>query len=138
MNRSDFQTLAEIRLREAKILLDNSCFGGAYYLCGYAIECGLKACIAKNTKEFDFPPDRKAVEQIYKHKPLEVVKAAGLEKELETQSKENKVFADNWEVAKDWSEEARYKEYNEKQARDMYNAVSDANNGVLQWVKTNW
>lgn len=39
MNRSDFQQLPEIRLRESQALLDASCFDGAYYLAGYAVEC---------------------------------------------------------------------------------------------------
>ena len=37
MNRNDFQQLAEIRVKEAKVLLDNQCFDGAYYLLGYAV-----------------------------------------------------------------------------------------------------
>ena len=35
------------RLREARALLGVRCWSGAYYLAGYAIECGLKACIIK-------------------------------------------------------------------------------------------
>ena len=50
MNRADFQKLAEIRLEEAATLLNAGKFDGAYYLSGYAVECGLKACIAKQTK----------------------------------------------------------------------------------------
>ena len=49
MNRGEFQEIANIRLRDAKVLLDNECFDGAYYLAGYVIECALKAWIAKNT-----------------------------------------------------------------------------------------
>lgn len=47
MNRSDFQDLAQIRLAEAAALLQAERFDGAYYLAGYAVECALKACIAK-------------------------------------------------------------------------------------------
>jgi hypothetical protein len=54
MNRGEFQELAMIRLQDAKMLLDSECYDGAYYLTGYVIECALKACIAKKTKEFDF------------------------------------------------------------------------------------
>jgi hypothetical protein len=43
MNRNDLRRLARIRLKEARVLLQAKCFDGAYYLCGYAIECGLKA-----------------------------------------------------------------------------------------------
>ena len=48
MNRSELQQLAEIRLRDAKALLvtgEND--AGAYYMAGYAVECALKAVIAK-------------------------------------------------------------------------------------------
>ena len=55
MNRTDFQKLAEERIAEAKILLDAGKWSGAYYLAGYAVECALKACIAKMTKSEDFP-----------------------------------------------------------------------------------
>jgi HEPN domain-containing protein len=55
MNRGDFQELSIIRLQDAKILLDNKCYDGAYYLSGYVVECALKACIAKKTREHDFP-----------------------------------------------------------------------------------
>jgi HEPN domain-containing protein len=51
MNRTDLQQLAELRIKEARILLDGDSYSGAYYLAGYAIECALKACIAKRTKE---------------------------------------------------------------------------------------
>jgi HEPN domain-containing protein len=39
MNRADFQKLAELRIREAKVLLDSKHYEGAYYLAGYAVEC---------------------------------------------------------------------------------------------------
>jgi hypothetical protein len=55
MNRADLQALADLRVKEATILLDANCFEGAYYLLGYAIECALKACIAKQIKQHDFP-----------------------------------------------------------------------------------
>ncbi|HLF84399.1 MAG TPA: HEPN domain-containing protein [Blastocatellia bacterium] len=58
MNRNDLKLLAVTRLREAKVLLANGEYSGAYYLAGYVVECALKACIAKRTKRHDFP-DRK-------------------------------------------------------------------------------
>jgi len=67
MNRSDFKKLAKVRLKDAQALLEKGCYSGAYYLAGYAVECGLKACIAKQTREFDFPPDRKVIDAVYIH-----------------------------------------------------------------------
>jgi HEPN domain-containing protein len=55
MNRIDFQKVAETRLQESKALLAAGFPEGAYYLAGYAVECALKACIAKRTREHDFP-----------------------------------------------------------------------------------
>ena len=72
MNRKDLQDLSKLRLKEAKILIDNGSYDGAYYLCGYSVECALKACIAKNTKKFDFP-DKKSIEQSFTHELTKLV-----------------------------------------------------------------
>ena len=61
VNRQDLQSLARTRHAEAKALLRAGRSDGAYYLAGYAVECGLKACIAKATKRYDFP-EKKSVE----------------------------------------------------------------------------
>lgn len=45
MNRTQWQKLAERWLEDAKALLDAERWPAAYYLAGYAIECGLKACV---------------------------------------------------------------------------------------------
>jgi len=55
INRQKLQELALMRIAEAKVLFNASHFAGAYYLAGYAIECGLKACIAKTVNQYDFP-----------------------------------------------------------------------------------
>jgi HEPN domain-containing protein len=56
MNRRDFQKLALIRIADAQVLFQNGRYDAAYYLAGYAVECALKACIAKQTMRHDFPP----------------------------------------------------------------------------------
>jgi HEPN domain-containing protein len=53
MNRTDLQNLAEERLGDAEVLLASNRYSGAYYIVGYAVECGLKACIAKLTRAED-------------------------------------------------------------------------------------
>jgi HEPN domain-containing protein len=80
LNRGDFQALAQIRLVEAKTLLDTGRFDGAYYLAGYAVECALKACISRLTREFDFPPDRRSLENIYTHNLVRLVAGTGWER----------------------------------------------------------
>ena len=49
VDRKDLQELSKVRLKEATALLKLGLFDGAYYLAGYAVECALKACIAKGT-----------------------------------------------------------------------------------------
>ncbi len=41
MNRGDLQRLSNARIRKAKVLFDAGEYSGAYYLAGYAVECGL-------------------------------------------------------------------------------------------------
>ena len=55
MNRLDLQQLSDLRIGEAKALLAQGFPEGAYYLAGYSVECALKACIARRTREHDFP-----------------------------------------------------------------------------------
>ncbi|NER38125.1 MAG: HEPN domain-containing protein [Oscillatoria sp. SIO1A7] len=137
LNRSQLQKLALIRLKEAKVLLDNDLYSGAYYLSGYVIECALKACIAKRTREFDFP-DKKTVLDSYSHDLEKLVKTARIEVLLKEHLENEPEFEKNWSCVKDWSEESRYKEYNPEKANDIYLAVNDTNYGVLQWVQQYW
>jgi HEPN domain-containing protein len=79
MNRADFQRLSRLRIAEAKNLLDGGHYAGAYYLAGYAVECALKACVAKLTRRYDFPPDGKFVtNNIYTHDLEKLLRAANL------------------------------------------------------------
>src|SRR5204863_304605 len=55
VNRTEFQQLAEVRIKEAEALLAAGLWDGAYYLAGYAVECGLNACIANLFKAETFP-----------------------------------------------------------------------------------
>jgi hypothetical protein len=66
MNRTDLQKLSRMRVKEAKALLDAGQSCGAYYLTGYAVECALKACIAKQVRRNDFP-DKRTVTESYTH-----------------------------------------------------------------------
>lgn len=55
MNRGELQALAIVRIKETRILLDAGCYDGAYYLAAYAVECALKACIARQIPAEEFP-----------------------------------------------------------------------------------
>jgi len=138
MNRGDFQKLAKIRLEDAQALLEKQRYSGAYYLCGYVIECALKASIAKQTKEFDFPPDRKVIDVIYIHDLPRLIKSGGLEETFNKDLNKDKKLASYWSVLKGWTEASRYEEYDRKKAQDIYQAIADKNHGVLQWISQRW
>jgi len=138
MNRSDLQQLAELRIKEARILLGGASYSGAYYLAGYAIECALKACIAKRTKENDFP-DKDFVNRSWTHDLEKLLNLAELKDRLEADKKSNKDLDTFWAVVVNWEEDKRYElGITEEEAKSLCDAISDPANGVLQWLKKSW
>jgi hypothetical protein len=137
MNRQDFQKIALIRVQEARILLDARQYAGAHYLIGYAVECALKACVAKQVKRYDFP-DKRIANEAFTHDIEKLIRVAGLTLELKKDRESNPILDLNWAIVKDWSEEVRYElGITEAQAKDLYSA-SVGRNGVLPWVRKRW
>ena len=138
MNRAGFQQLAKLRVKEGRLLLDNGHYSGAYYLLGYAIECALKACIAKNIQKYDFP-DKKMVTKSWNHDLTELLGVAQLQQKLDTNIRNSPNFAANWAIVKDWKVETRY-EHNKSEidTKDLYSAITARKYGVLSWIKKWW
>lgn len=135
MNKTELETLAVIRIKEAEILLDVHCYQGAYYLAGYALECTLKACIAKQVKEFDFP-NKQLANDSYTHNLTKLLTTAGLKQKLAEEENQNKEFKLNWAIVIEWSEESRYKlSITKQEAQDLFNAITDDESGILLWLK---
>jgi hypothetical protein len=106
-------------------------------LAGYAVECGLKACIAKRTLRYDFP-DRDLVQGLYTHVPRELLKKADLIDELDAEVAADSQFRANWELVRHWSAESRYNVHSREEADLLVRAVGDSRHGVLAWVKRYW
>ena len=138
MNRVEFRQLAEDRIADAAILLASGRWSGAYYLAGYAVECGLKACIAKLTNQDDFPRDRKFVEECYTHDLEKLLRAASLQPALVADTSANPVFSGNWGVARDWQETSRYEQKTQAEAQSLFEAVTSISDGVLPWIRLRW
>jgi len=134
--RHEFQQLARMRLKDARILIRSGNVEAAYYLTGLAVECALKACIARNTRRHDFPPSYDAIKDIYTHKLGKLMGAARLQAAFDADIKTNSSLNKNWAVVKDWDISSRYltKGLN---ARDLYRAVA-GRNGVMQWLRQRW
>ena len=138
MNRADLQRLADLRLSDARTLLTADAFAGAYYLAGYVIECALKACVAKQIREFDFP-EKRLVDRSYTHNLVQLMEVSGMRATFEEEADGNEALRFGWNVVRDWSETSRYHmDTTEKAARDMLAAVGDDENGVLAWLKKHW
>lgn len=138
MNRSELQSLASLRRKEAKSLLDAGHFAGAYYLMGYAIECALKSCIAKATKRHEFP-DKHLATKVFTHNLEDLMRLSGVSPIFDKELKSNAALALNWTIVKDWNERARYRaSISEQEARDLYSACTRHKNGILTWVRKVW
>lgn len=138
MNRTDFQHLADVRTAEAAALLAAGLWDGAYYLAGYAVECAMKACIAKLTKAEDFPPDKEKIWKIYSHSFTSLLDAAGLGVAYKTDTATDPILAKNWLITLRWNEQSRYERTPEADARALMDAITDPAVGVLQWIKRYW
>jgi HEPN domain-containing protein len=138
MNRGDFKNLAEMRLREADALLRARHFSGAYYLGGYAVECALKACIAKKTRRYDFPESPNRVKECYTHDIEKLVIITGLKTELDKRKSADPEFKTSWLIALKWSAERRYEIISKQDAQALLEAIGDPNHGVLRWIRSLW
>jgi AbiV family abortive infection protein len=138
LTKSDLQQLAEERIADAGTLLLHGRFGGAYYLAGLAVECALKACIAKNVNQNDFP-DLNRVKKSYSHNLEQLAETAGIQAKLDFETTRSTVFARNWNIVRLWQVESRYMPtIDSKTANEMYAGVTEATDGVLPWLRTLW
>ena len=137
MNRNDLKVIVEIGLKESKALLDQKHYDGAYYLAGYAVECALKACIAKQTKRYDFP-NKTIVRDSYTHDLKQLIRVAELQGILEVEMVRDADFAVNWAIVKDWSSASRYELHEATLAKSLYDAVTNKKHGVFRWLKRHW
>jgi hypothetical protein len=138
MNRKELKELAHRRMKETLVLLKAECYDGAYYLAGYAVECGLKACIAKLTMRHDFPPKVRTVQSCYSHDLPGLVTAAKLQVQHQAELDSDLDFKLNWYVVKDWTEESRYDRSTAAVAGDLIRAIRARKHGVMQWIRRYW
>jgi hypothetical protein len=124
----------------AKSLLDDHRWSAGYYVAGYAVECGLKACVLARlagTPEVIFD-DRRFSEKCWTHSARELIRLAGLESILSADIAANRVLDRNWHIVMDWSEQSRYETTSHHKAKKLYNAIADNTNGVMQWIRAHW
>jgi hypothetical protein len=122
---------------DGELLLASGRYGAAYYIVGYAVECGLKACIAKLTRAEDFY-DKILARKIFIHDLKELANHARLSDVFSQAGKNDRVFAANWAQVSSWSEESRYDAHTQKEAEQLIAAVRDPAHGVMQCIRQYW
>jgi HEPN domain-containing protein len=133
--RAQFKQVAAAREAEAAVLMTARQWSGAYYLVGYAVECGLKAILVKQFRG-NVLPDKNKVNAAYTHDLSALLKAAGLEQDS-TFLGDAQLRA-NWNSAKGWNERSRYKKCTRAQATEIVSAVTHPQYGIMNWLRTIW
>ncbi|MEP7353621.1 MAG: HEPN domain-containing protein [Acidobacteriota bacterium] len=137
MTREDLQRLADVRLSEAGALFEAGYPEGAYYLAGYAAECAIKACIAKQTDLHEFP-DLDRAKESWSHDLARLIKAAGFQDELVAAVIQDTRFDANWKIVRNWRPESRYRLVSQNEAAELLKALREPAKGVMEWLKLHW
>ena len=135
ITRKDLQELAAARLADAQILYKYKRYDAAYCLAGYAVECALKACLARKTKRHDFP-DKKDTDKAHTHDLQALLSLSGVGEKL-GDFRDDPALRKQWSIVKEWSETSRYHRSGRERAGIIINAVAGAR-GVLQCLKDYW
>lgn len=137
LRRTDLQANAQRKFDDAIVLLGNKSPSNAYYLAGYAIELGLKACVAAQLSPQTIP-DKAIIKRILDHNFNVLVGLAGLADELKRTQAADLDFAANWAVVSEWSPDARYETIDTMSAQTLVEAIGNDRSGVLKWIRTHW
>lgn len=138
-NVNEIVKLAEIRLKEAKILFDNQLYDGCIYLAGYSVELMLKAKIAQllNVSDLFVSFEGRAIRPFKTHNLNDLILYAGLYRDIA--ESENETFRGYWSfLILRWSEHLRYAKSGsctQTDANNIITAIEDTENGILQWIK---
>lgn len=139
VNRAELRMLAQARIDDARVLLANGRWSAAYYLVGYAVECGLKACILAFVERTGIIfKDKRFAEKCWTHRFGELAVQADLKNELDAAMAVHGPLAGYWGTAESWTETSRYEHKTQADAEALFEAVTDQHDGVIQWLSKHW
>jgi len=140
--RADWQRLAEDRILDARAHLTPGVerWSAAYYLVGYAVECGLKSCILARIAAYPevIFEDKRFSQVAWSHDVENLLRLAGLEADRDAAGVANPVFYRNWQLARTWNEQSRYLQKTQSEAQLLFDAIADPVEGVMQWIRVRW
>jgi len=119
MEKIQIDRIVEARLIDAEVLLNSKRFDGSVYLCGYAIELGLKRRICETLKWNEYPTSGKY--STFKTHDLDVLlHLSGIEDNIKIH------YLSEWSIVSQWNPEARYKPIGNIQETDAINMLVSA------------
>lgn len=100
------EQLVQARLEDAQALYDAGRFDGSVYLCGYALELGLKARICRHLQWEQYPPTGggRDYASFKTHNLAVLLNLTGLENHIKLDSS----YCADWSIVAEWSPESRY------------------------------
>jgi HEPN domain-containing protein len=134
LSKRSLVELAEAKLADAKLLLENDKAANAYYLAGYAVELLLKAAISSRFQA-ETIPDPGWARDIFTHDLEKLVRLALLDDDLRRNSDVDDEFRARWDIVSEWKEDSRYYVRERRDAEALIQAIDDPDHGVFQWLK---
>jgi hypothetical protein len=105
---------------------------GAYHAGGIALECMLKAKIAKSIQAEEFP-DMEFAKAAWVHDPGKLLQLGDLVRFLDQASSAVKT---NWATVKDWKVDSRYnRTVNPATVIAFLDALDDPKHGIVVWLR---
>jgi len=140
--RAEWQQLAEDRILDAQAHLAPGAarWSAAYYLVGYAVECGLKSCVLVRVAAHPevIYENRAFSQNAWTHDIESLVLLADLKAVRDADAAANPALYANWQRVKDWSEQARYLQKTQAEAERLFEAVTHPSDGVMRWIRLRW
>ena len=121
------------RQTDAKALIDQERYEAAYYIGGYAVECALKACIAKKTREFEFP--NKDSSKLYTHRLEVLLEYAGTQI---ADALAEPAVAPKWSTVVFVARGQPISVAHGGRCQSFVCGIADAPNGVLECTRKHW
>ncbi len=123
LDKKEIKKIARARLKDAEVLAASRRYEGAIYLCGYAVELGLKARICKTLKWSGYPSSNNEFKEYrsFKTHNLDVLlHLTGIEDRVKT------ALLVEWSAVTGWDPESRYNPIGNVSPADAQLMISSA------------
>ena len=82
--------------------------------------------------------DKKYGERCWTHNFDKLLALAELDDFLKNDRQTNQALSDNWDNVEEWVETSRYQQKTQREAQELYDAVTAIPNGAMAWIRTHW